>query len=119
MTGSVGDTALTYLGWSGFILRYPEAPPLVIDAQDDSGIPHDEDICLVVTHGHPEHVAGTAAWLRNKTRTAAASVFASPGVCNFLARRSGPATVSTRASRASRTMSAGSPSTCSAAGTCR
>jgi L-ascorbate metabolism protein UlaG (beta-lactamase superfamily) len=90
MTRSVDDTVLTYHGWSGFTLRYPDAPPLVIDAQGDAGIPLDEDVCLVVTHGHPEHISGTAAYLRNEARTGAASVFASPGPCRHLSRRGGP-----------------------------
>jgi L-ascorbate metabolism protein UlaG (beta-lactamase superfamily) len=90
MTGNSDDTVLTYLGWSGFVLKYPDAPPIVIDAQDETGIPRDQDIGLVVTHGHPEHIAGAAAWLRDKARSGAANVFASPGVCRFLARRGRP-----------------------------
>ena len=90
MTRRVDDTVLTYHGWSGFTLRYPDAPPLVIDPQADTGIPLDEDVCLVVTHGHPEHISGTAAHLRNKARSGAASVFASPGPCRHLSRRGGP-----------------------------
>jgi L-ascorbate metabolism protein UlaG (beta-lactamase superfamily) len=90
MSRRVDDTVLTYHGWSGFTLKYPDAPPLVIDAQSDAGIPLHEDVCLVVTHGHPEHITGTAAYLRNKARTGAASVFASPGPCRYLARRGVP-----------------------------
>ena len=40
-------------------------------------------------YGHPEHIAGAAAYLRTKARNGRAEVLASPGVCRALKRRSG------------------------------
>ncbi len=79
---------LTYLGWSGFLLRFSRSRPVLFDPPQEAAIPRDEDVCLLVTHGHPEHIAGTAAYLRSKTRKGSAEVFASPRICRALKRRS-------------------------------
>ena len=79
--------ALAYLGWSGFDLRFPGVPPVLIDPPDAAGVPMDQNICLIVTHGHPEHIAGAAAYLKSRARTGAAHLFASPGICRALKRR--------------------------------
>jgi hypothetical protein len=89
MSRSVGNTTLAYLGWSGFDLRFPGLPPVLFDPPDGATIPRDRDICLIITHGHPEHIAGAAAYLRTKARNGRAEVLASPGVCRALKRRSG------------------------------
>lgn len=80
---------LNYLGWSGFDLRFPGAMPILIDPAGEGAIPTDRDICLAITHGHLEHIAGTAAYLKNKRRKGAAAVFASPVVCRQLKRLGG------------------------------
>ncbi|MCP5074676.1 MAG: MBL fold metallo-hydrolase [Rhodobacteraceae bacterium] len=77
---------LRYLGWSGFLLRRPGARPIVFDPPEETAIPKDEDVCLLVTHGHPEHIAGTAAYLKLRNRTARADVIASPPICRLLKR---------------------------------
>ncbi len=88
MKQDVKTTDLHYLGWSGFDLRFPGALPVLIDPPDGEAIPRDRDVCLVVTHGHPEHIAGTAKFLRTDARTGRAEVVASPGTCRALRRRS-------------------------------
>lgn len=88
MKASPPQTEVSYLGWSGFEVRFPGAMPILIDPADDAAVPDERDLCLIVTHGHPEHVAGTAAFLKRAGRKAAATVLASPGVCRYLRRRS-------------------------------
>ncbi len=73
-----GHTTLSYHGWSGFELRFPGSRPVLFDMPGDKAIPRDEDVCLIVTHGHPEHIAGTAGYLQDGSRTGCAAVFASP-----------------------------------------
>jgi hypothetical protein len=90
MTAASAGPALTYLGWSGFVLDFPGAAPLFIDPPNDLAIPLDRDIVLLITHGHPEHVKGAATWLRNPARQGTAQIVASPGICRYLKRQSGP-----------------------------
>ncbi len=78
---------LTYLGWSGFLLRYPGANAVLFDPPDQKNIPKHEDVSILLTHGHPEHIAGTASYLSDQRRTGKADVFASPVVCRTLKRR--------------------------------
>ncbi len=80
--------ALTYLGWSGFALAFADTPMLFIDPPDALEIPGDRDICLLITHGHPEHVSGALGYLRDQDRSGAATVVAPPGLCRYLERRS-------------------------------
>lgn len=88
MTAKGAQASVTYLGWSGFDLRIPGASPVLIDPVAGRLIPDDEDICLIVTHGHPEHISGAAAYLAKSARTGCAAVFASPRVIRYLKRRS-------------------------------
>jgi len=82
------EAAFTYLGWSGFDLRFAGAQPVLIDPPAMQAIPADRDICLLITHGHLEHVSGAGMFIAEPGRTGAASVFAAPGVCRYLRRRS-------------------------------
>ena len=88
MTEGAAGAALTYLGWSGFVLDFPGAATIFIDPPNDQTMPLDRDITLLITHGHPEHVSGATSWLRNAARKGVGRVVASPGVCRYLKRQS-------------------------------
>jgi hypothetical protein len=77
-----------YLGWSGFRIDWPEGPTMFIDPPETSALPCDRECWVALTHGHPEHVAGTAAHLADSQRAGAVHVLASPRVCAHLRRDS-------------------------------
>ncbi|MAG56217.1 MAG: hypothetical protein CMJ83_08005, partial [Planctomycetes bacterium] len=85
-----GDSVtLAYRGWSGFELTMPSAgPPLIIDPPDAELLPRDQEVRLLISHGHPEHIAGARNHVGDEGRTAPVSVIASARVCRYLKRRS-------------------------------
>jgi hypothetical protein len=76
---------LRYRGWSGFEVRAPGRTAVLVDPAPDREIA-DERAIILVTHGHPEHVAGSLAHLR-KTSRAPVTVIASAPICRYLERR--------------------------------
>lgn len=76
---------LCYRGWSGFEVRAPGRTLLLIDPAPDRAIA-DERAIVLLTHGHPEHVAGVLAHLRQRAR-APITVIASAPICRYLERR--------------------------------
>lgn len=79
--------ALTWLGWSGFRITGAGGTQLFIDPPKAADIPQDRDVQILLTHGHPEHVAGTIRYLARDSRRARATVLASPRLSRVLARR--------------------------------
>jgi hypothetical protein len=79
---------LHYLGWSGFRIDWPGGQTVFIDPPDRAALPRDREIRIALTHGHPEHVAGTLAHLADPQRVGAVHVVASPRVCAHLRRAS-------------------------------
>ena len=76
---------LSYRGWSGFEVRAPGGTSLLIDPAPDRVIA-DERAIILLTHGHPEHVAGALTHLRKRSR-APVTVMASAPLCRYLERR--------------------------------
>jgi len=76
---------LSYRGWSGFEVRAPGRTSLLIDPAPDRAIA-DERAIILLTHGHPEHVAGALAHLRQRSR-APVTVIASGPICRYLEPR--------------------------------
>ena len=77
---------LCYRGWSGFEVRAPGGrTSLLIDPAPGRAIA-DERAVILLTHGHPEHVAGALAHLRQRSR-APVTVIASASICRYLERR--------------------------------
>jgi hypothetical protein len=74
---------LRYQGWSGCEVR--GLTPLFFDPAPDLELEGDRAIVLL-THGHPEHVAGTLAQLRRRSRPPL-TVIASDPLCRYLERR--------------------------------
>jgi len=88
------DTAaieLSYLGWSGFRLTWPDGPQVVLDPPDATSLRPEQETWLLLSHGHPEHVAGAISHLGNEGRTAPVTVVASAPVCRHFERRYGRA----------------------------
>ncbi len=88
------DTAaieLSYLGWSGFRLTWPDGPQVVLDPPDATSLRPDQETWLLLSHGHPEHVAGAISHLGNEARTAPVTLVASAPVCRHFERRYGRA----------------------------
>jgi len=84
----MSGNSLSYLGWSGFKFSFPGSAPLFIDPPNDSSLPRDTDISLLISHGHPEHISGALGYLRDSSRQGAANVLAPPRMCAYLKRRS-------------------------------
>ena len=79
-------TRLVWLGWSGFLVTGPGGAALYIDPPAGTTFPADRAAHILITHGHPEHVEGTRAHLRNPARTQPVEVAAGAGVCRHLRR---------------------------------
>jgi hypothetical protein len=80
--------ALDYLGWSGFRIDWAGGPTLFVDPPDADLLPRECEVSILLSHGHPEHVQGTAAHLAAGER-APVAVVASPQVCRHLQQRCG------------------------------
>jgi len=78
---------LSYLGWSGFRLDLPGEAVLYIDPPAGTLRAHPAPACVLLTHGHPEHVDGTRELLAGTRGGTPLTVTASATVCRFLARR--------------------------------
>ncbi len=82
------ELTLTHLGWSGFRIVFPEGTELYIDPPRGTVLPLDQETNFLITHGHPEHVAGTLAHICDPARSARMQVIASAAVCRYLRKRS-------------------------------
>ncbi len=78
---------LSYLGWSGFRLDLPGEAVLYIDPPPGTLTPHPAPVCVLLTHGHPEHIDGTRELLAGTSGGTPLTVTASTTVCRYLARR--------------------------------
>ena len=81
-----GATRIVWLGWSGFHISGPGGAALYIDPPAGTTFRADRAAHILITHGHPEHVEGTRAHLRNPARTQPVEVAAGAGVCRHLRR---------------------------------
>lgn len=82
------DLTLIHLGWSGFRLDFPNGRKIYIDPPAGAPLPLDRDTTVLITHAHPEHLAGTLEHVRNPARQAHVQVAAPAAVCRFLRKRS-------------------------------
>ncbi|GAX62220.1 Zn-dependent hydrolase of the beta-lactamase fold [Candidatus Scalindua japonica] len=89
MTVSFSDLKMTYLGWSGFRFSCSDGPQIFVDPPDTTGIDNEREAWFLLSHGHSEHVAGTANYLTDLSRVAPVTVLASPTICRYLERRHG------------------------------
>jgi hypothetical protein len=83
----LGGVGLDYLGWSGFRLAAPGGGTILLDPPAGAAIGGSAPLTLLLTHGHPEHVAGSLDYLRWDGDGTSATVLASPAVCRHLERR--------------------------------
>ncbi len=83
----VSDLQLHYLGWSGFWIVCPGGAELYIDPPPDYSLPLDRETHVLITHGHPEHIAAALEHLCKPARKAC-HVAASPRICRYMRRRS-------------------------------
>ena len=81
-----GDVSLRHLGWSGLRIERPAGPVLFIDPPAAT-MADDRPALVLLTHGHPEHVAGTVARLATAVDGQHTVIGASAVVCAHLARR--------------------------------
>jgi len=81
-----GATRLAWLGWSGFRISAPGGAVLHVDPPAGTVFAPEGAAHILVTHGHPEHVEGTLAHLRDPARTQPVEVAAGAGVCRHLRR---------------------------------
>lgn len=79
-------TRLVWLGWSGFRIDGPGGAALYIDPPAGTTFAPDRAAYILITHGHPEHVEGTLAHLRDPARRQPVEVAAGAGVCRHLRR---------------------------------
>jgi hypothetical protein len=84
MTNPSFDLHMTYLGWSGFRLSWSGGPQVVVDPPDVAGLNRERETCLLLSHGHSEHVAGALKYLADTTRVAPVTIVASQTVCRYL-----------------------------------
>ena len=82
------ELVLGYLGWSGFRIVFPDGTELYIDPPKGTALPLDHETNILITHGHPEHIAGTVEHLCNPGRNARVLVAASAAVCRYFSKRS-------------------------------
>lgn len=80
-------TSIDYFGWSGFRIAAPDGGAVVIDPPTPAAIQADGPLYVLLTHGHPEHVAGSRACLAGDAHGPTITVVASPTVCRHLERR--------------------------------
>ncbi len=78
---------LSYLGWSGFRIDFPGCRPVAVDPPRKAPLPLDRELNILLTHGHPEHIAGTTRYLENPARSAAVTLLASQRICRFMQQR--------------------------------
>ena len=67
-------------------MRYDSGEEIVVDPPAEAVLDSGRDICLLITHGHPEHIEGAAALLADPARRGRVTVVASPGICRFMKR---------------------------------
>ncbi len=91
MPAGAAVVRVSYLGWSGFHITWPGGPQVVLDPPDAESLRTDQEAWILLSHGHPEHVAGTISYLKDPTRTAPVTVVASSPVCRYFERRHGQA----------------------------
>jgi len=82
------ELVLGYLGWSGFRIVFSDGTEFYIDPPKGTALPLDRETNILITHGHPEHIAGTLEYLCNPDRNARVLVAASAAICRYLRKRS-------------------------------
>jgi len=82
------ELLLTHLGWSGFLIAFPGGPDLYVDPPQGTPLPLDRETNILITHGHPEHVAATLTHLAEPIRSAPVNIAASGAVCRHFRKRS-------------------------------
>ncbi len=84
MTGAQA-LEVEYLGWSGLRMSGP-CGDIWIDPPEGTPFPLDRMVNVLITHGHPEHVGGSLAHLRNPARSGVVRGAAAEPVCRYLRR---------------------------------
>ncbi len=82
-----GGATLHYLGWSGFRIAVPGGGSVLIDPPADVAMDGSDPVHLLLSHGHPEHVAGARTYLEHEVDGPVTTVIASPAVCRHLERQ--------------------------------
>ena len=88
--------SLEYLGWSGFRFAGPGGGPIFLDPPLGATIGGEGGISILLSHGHPEHVAGCRSFLERGGDGPPTTVVASPSVCRYLTKRTRRANVTFR-----------------------
>lgn len=81
------ELAITYLGWSGFRVD-TETGPIFVDPPAQADIPSGRRAFVLLSHGHPEHLAGIRAHIERAGSAADVVVLASPALCDHLFKTS-------------------------------
>ena len=82
----IENVKIDYLGWSGFQIKKNSGPNLFIDPPKGTEFPDDE-IIILITHGHPEHLGGTIDHLSKSTSNHKTIIIATKPLCYYFKRR--------------------------------
>lgn len=77
---------ITYLDWSGFRIERQGQAIIFLDPPAKAVLPGDRPLLIFLSHGHPEHLAGTRTYLERMGTDARATIIASAAVCRYLSR---------------------------------
>ncbi|RIK94047.1 MAG: hypothetical protein DCC73_05605 [Proteobacteria bacterium] len=80
-----GEMKITYLDWSGFRIDRQDRAAIFLDPPAKAALPGDRPLLIFLSHGHPEHLAGTRNYLSQMGSKAVATIIASGSVCRHLA----------------------------------
>jgi len=86
--------AVRYLGWSGFRIEAPGPRVVLIDPPGAVSLSAHGPVHILLTHGHPEHVAGARRIIETPGHGPEIQVLASAALCRYLSRRCRRAAVS-------------------------
>lgn len=76
-------TQIEYLGWSGFRITLYDGAEIYVDPPKGTKFP-DQDLLILITHGHPEHLGGTLDHVRDMASDQQTTIVASKTVCRYL-----------------------------------
>lgn len=88
MKESDSPISISYYGWSGFRIEPDHKREILLDPTEDMQPTKGVETIVILSHGHPEHVAGTMKMITDGNREQEVAVIASPAICRFLEKRS-------------------------------